>query len=154
MGTIWDTICLWLGKRKASSSSDDLKAMMEKMNRSAHNVATSFGVTLDYTDSSVQQVESILGKINEEFTKTRDESGLHGIALSFAAYIGEVIRQKGLGGKWSRDHPTLGENSFPFAWNGSELLLYGWCEKRIFDGPGDNVWSKYNAFVLNRVSPN
>jgi hypothetical protein len=129
----------------------EIEVLMQKMNQSAQKVASSFDVTLDYTDASVRNVERILGEIHAEFKKTRDESGLRGIALFFAAYLGEVIRRKGLGGSWSRNHPEFGGDTFPFAWNGSELFLYGWCQKRIFDGEQDDVWSKYYACVLEKL---
>ena len=124
---------------------------MQNMNRSAFEVASKFGVTLDYSDVSVEGVESILGQIHDDFTKKKDDKGMRGIALFFAAYLGEVIRHKGLGGSWSRNHPTIGENSFPFTWNGSELFLFGWCQKRIFDGKQDDIWLKYQALVLKKL---
>jgi len=121
---------------------------MQQMNASAHEVAANFDVTLDYSDDSIQNVESILGEIHENYMETKDDSGLRGIALFFAAYIGEVIRRKGLGGVWSRNHKLFGDDSFPFHWNGGDLFLYGWCEKRIFDGDGDDVCAKYQVCVL------
>ncbi len=129
----------------------DVETLMQQMNQSAFKVASSYGVALDYSDESVQGVESILGDFHNEFKKTKDDSGLRGIALFFAAYLGEVIRRKGLGGSWSRNHPTIGEDSFPFAWNGGDLFLYGWCQKRIFDGKEDDVWIKYRVCVLDKL---
>jgi hypothetical protein len=129
----------------------EVEALMQQMNQSAFKVASVFDVALDYSDESVNRVESILGKIHTEYMKTRDDSGLRGIALFFAAYLGEVIRRKGLGGTWSRNHPVFGDDSFPFAWNGGELFLYAWCQKRIFDGKQDNVWLKFGALVLEKL---
>lgn len=121
---------------------------MQQMNASAHEVASNFDVTLDYTDSSVDSVESILGQLHDLYKQTNDDSGLRGIALFYAAYLGEVIRRKGRGGTWSRNHPLVGESSFPFNWNGGDLFLFGWCLKRIFDGKADDVSFKYRASVL------
>ena len=129
----------------------DVEVLMQQMNQSAFKVASSFDVTLDYSDASIQSVESILGQIHSDYKKTKDDSGLRGIALFFAAYIGEVIRRKGFGGSWSRNHPVVGHDSFPFAWKGGDLFLYGWCQKRIFDGKQDDVWFKYRACVLEKL---
>jgi hypothetical protein len=129
----------------------DIENLMQQMNKSAFEVATSFKVKLDYTDASVQRVESILGQLHNEYMKTKDDSGLRGISLFFAAYIGEVIRRKLQGGTWSRNHPVVGDDSFPFNWNGSDLFLLAWCQKRIFDGELDDVWSKYRVCVLEKL---
>jgi hypothetical protein len=40
---------------------------------------------------------------------------------------------------------------FPFEWIGGDLFLYGWCQKRIFDGKEDNIWSKYQICVLEKL---
>jgi hypothetical protein len=140
----------WAAKMK-NKTPPDVEALMTQMNQSAFKVASSFNVALDYSDESVQAVESILGQIHTEYKKLQDDSGLRGIALFFAAYLGEVIRRKGLGGTWSRSHPVVGDDTFPFTWNGGDLFLYGWCQKRIFDGKQDDVWFKYQACVLMKV---
>lgn len=131
-----------------ATPAEDIEALMQQMNASAHDVASNFNKTLDYSDDSIQEVESILSQIHDHYNQSNDDSGLRGLALFFAAYIGEVIRRKGRGGSWSRNHAMIGNDSFPFSWNGGELFLYGWCLKRIFDGDSDNVWMKYRVCVL------
>lgn len=132
-------------------SNEDIETLMQEMNDSAHEVAAAFDVTLDYSDDSIRGVESILGQLHDEYVETGDDSGLRGIALFYAAYIGEVIRRKGLGGSWKRHHPEFGDNTFPFSWNGAELFPANWCEKRIFEGPQDDVVSKYQVLVLSNL---
>lgn len=127
----------------------DTDKLMLSMCGYALDVAKEFGIELDYSDASIKKVEKILGILHREYKETRDESGLRGLALFFAAYIGEVIKKKGLGGKWKRNHPEVGRESFPFFWRDGVLFLYGWCLKRIIDGPQDNVWIKYQSLVLN-----
>jgi hypothetical protein len=131
-----------------TSPLEDIEALMKEMNQSAFKVAASFDVTLDYSDASVRNVEQVLAELHQLFTETKDDSGLRGIALFFAAYIGETIRRKGRGGSWSRHHPVVGQDTFPFTWNGEDLFLFGWCQKRIFDGEQDDVWAKYRVCVL------
>jgi hypothetical protein len=129
----------------------DVEALMQQMKQSALKVASAFGMDLDYSDESVKKVESILGQIHAEYKKKTDDSGLRGIALFFAAYLGEVIRRKGLGGTWSRSHAELGEDTFPFSWSRGVLFLFAWRQKRIFDGEQDDVWFKYQACVLAKL---
>jgi len=50
---------------------------------------------------------------------------------------------------WKRDDPTVGEDSFPLHWNGTTIFPYGWCLKRILDGPADECRFKWQVFVLN-----
>lgn len=129
----------------------DVEKLMAEMNQFAFEVAATYRVKLDYSDASIRKVESILSEIHSVYKQTKDDDGLRGIALFFAAYIGEVIRKKGFGGTWSRHHPEVGEDSFPFHWNGADLFPYGWCLKRIFDGKQDNIWSKYQVCVLDML---
>ncbi len=134
-------------KRKA----EDIEAIMQEGVKQALELAKENGLKFDFSDESIKQVEKLLGQLHKEYKKTREEEGLFGLALMLAAYIGEVIRKKGLGGTWARNHPDFGEDSFPFHWRGGHLFLYGWCLKRILDGSGDNVWFKYQCLVLDKI---
>ena len=109
-----------------------------------------FGKRLDFSTDSIREVESILAAVHEEYVKTQNEEGLNGIALEFGAYIATTIQRNTGEGVLERDHPEFGEASFPFHFGGGTLFPYGWCVKRIFDGPADDIWSKYRALVLER----
>ncbi|MCX6148588.1 MAG: hypothetical protein NTW25_15245 [Candidatus Kapabacteria bacterium] len=86
--------------------------------------------------------------MNKEYQKTNKDDGLDGVALIFGFYIVEVIERNHGTGKMEQNH-EIGENTFPFYWNGSDLFPYGWCGKRIFDGEGDNVAVKYKLLILD-----
>jgi hypothetical protein len=129
-----------------------VEALMVDMKARAVEVARkAFNIELDYNDESVKQIEKILGKIHKDYKRTKNEEGLRGLALFFAAFIGEVIRRKGFGGKWQRHHPVIGDDTFPFQWRGKTLFLYAWCFKRIIEGKQDDVWIKYQTLVLNDI---
>ncbi len=83
--------------------------------------------------------------------KTRSDAGLNGAALEFAAYIVSVIQCHFPPAQWERDCPSFGVDTFPLHWRGASIYPYAWCQKRIFDGPGDNVWSKFDALVLGKA---
>lgn len=120
----------------------------------AESIASeNFGIRLDYSVDSIPQVERILGAFHEHFTKTRSDDGLNGIALGFAAYIVRVIQRNFGPATWERDCPSFGEDAFPLHWRGSSIYPYAWCQKRIFDGPADDVWFKFQAIVLGKARP-
>lgn len=133
------------------SEDPETEALMQEGAAQALEVAKDSGVTLDFSDKSIKEVEKILAECHREFKKLKSEEGFHGLSMMFGAYIGEVIRKKGFGGTWGRDPPQMGEASFPFYWRGQTLFLYAWCAKRIFDGSGDDVAFKYNVFVLEKL---
>jgi hypothetical protein len=103
----------------------------------------SFQVTLDYTPDSIKAVEKILGKLHEDYKKSKSMQGINGLAHAFGAYIGEVIRRTEPDVRWERDHESAGEKSYPLHWLGSVSFPCAWAYKRIVNGEEDNVWFKY-----------
>lgn len=134
----------------------DMKALRTEMCGLGEKVAGLFGVKLDYSDDSIKEVERILGELHDEYRRTGNDDGLRGIALEFAAYMVSVIERLHGPVDWQRDHETFGKDSFPLYWNGSTLFPYSWCQKRIFDGPGDDILAKWQVCVLakTRDAPN
>lgn len=112
-----------------------------------------FGTRLDYSVESVRQVERILGELHDEYQKTQSENGLNGIALEFSAYIVSIIQCHFGPAQWERDCPSFGEDAFPLHWRGSSIYPYAWCQKRIFDGPADDIWFKFQAIVIGKTPP-
>jgi hypothetical protein len=135
---------------KRSKEDEEFEAMMQEGVAQTLELAEENGVTLDFSDSSVEEVEKLLGECHEEYKKAESEDGFFGLAMMFAAYLGEVIKRKGSGGHWARNHPDMGEDSFPFYWGDQTLFLISWCAKRIFDGDEDDVAFKYKALVLDK----
>lgn len=137
--------------KKKKTQDDDAEALMQEGLEQTLELAKENGINLDFSDQSIKDVEKLLAECHREYKKTKNDEGFHGLALMFGAYIGEVIKKKGRGGRWARNHPDMGEDSFPFHWCGKDLFLRAWCAKRIFDGSGDNVWHKYQALVLDEL---
>ena len=100
-------------------------------------------ITLDYTPDSIRIVESILGKVHDQYVKNPDSVSARGLGTAYGAYVGEVIRRSEIGAKWERDDPVAGEKSYPLHWGGRISFPMTWCYKRIVNGPEDNVWNKY-----------
>ena len=125
--------------------------LRDKLAAFAVDIAAADEVRLDYSPRSIRKVEKILGKVHAGFKKSGDEDGLNGVAFNFAAYIIKVIESNYTAGVWARDHPQLGEETFPYNWQGQTLFPVAWCQKRIFDGKADNVWKKFKTLVLKNI---
>jgi hypothetical protein len=141
-------------QKKAQSSPEQtiLKLQVDLTNLALRIAKESFGIELDFSHASIKQVEMILSTIHLEYTRTKDDDGLNGIALEFGAYIITTIEKNTEKGRWERNHPQFGEATFPFYWHDATLFPYEWCRKRIFDGEADNVWTKYEVCVLSKVA--
>jgi hypothetical protein len=119
------------------------------LTRQALELAKEFRVDLDFSNDSIQRVEQILGEVHDHYMKSKDDTGLNGIAFQLGSYIATTIQRNFNEGLLSRDDPVIGEGTFPFAWRGGTIFPFAWCQKRIFDGPADNVHSKYRVLVLD-----
>jgi hypothetical protein len=98
---------------------------------------------LDWTDHSIQLLESILDVFNRDLTKTKptDEQVLR-FSKMWGSYLGEVYR-KNHGAIWGL--VTQGGHSFPGLQATSGTLFWPWgrVENRLRNGPEDNVWRYY-----------
>lgn len=102
---------------------NDMLTLRTKMCELAEQVARGFGVTLDYSERSVRDVERILGEIHTEYRRTKSEEGLQGLALEFGAYLVSVLEKHRGPVVWKRDHPDFGEDAFPLEWRGATYSL-------------------------------
>ena len=133
--------------------SPPMPQLKEQMSALAEKIASdAFGVKLDYSVDSLKDVERILGEIHEEYKQTGSEEGLQGIALEFGAYIVKIIERHFGPAEWLRDDATMGKDTFPLRWRETTLFPVAWCGKRIFDGPADDIVSKFDALVLRGAS--
>jgi hypothetical protein len=132
---------------------NDMAQLKAKLCELAEQIARDdFGTPLDYSVKSIQKVERILRAIHDEYCRTDSDDGLYGIALEFGAYLVAVIERHFGPAVWERDHPEFGKDAFPLRWRDSTLFPVEWCMKRMIDGPGDNVWSKFQVLVVKDAS--
>jgi hypothetical protein len=106
-------------------------------------------LTLDWTDRSIQTLESILGVFSRDLTKAKPtDEQIHGFSKMWGSYLGEVYR-KNYGA--TSGLVTHGDQSFPGLQADSGTLFWPWgrVAKRIRNGPEDNVWHYY----LNLTQP-
>jgi len=132
----------------------DLEELKDDMSKLAVRIADEgFGVKLDYSIESIKQAEKILGELHKAFKATKDDDGYTGIAFEFASYIVKVIEKNAGPVRWERDHPEMGPDSFPLYMGEEAIFPFGWCIKRLYDGPSDDIWTKFCVFVLKTDPP-
>jgi hypothetical protein len=126
--------------------------MMAWLANEAVGIAKKNGIQgMDYSIGSIKEAEQALGKLHEEYLRTKSEKGVEGLAVAFGAYVGECIRRESPGSHWERDHPIMGERSYPLYWKGGESFPCTWCYKRILNGPEDNICFKYQVLADSRA---
>ncbi|WP_298782764.1 hypothetical protein, partial [uncultured Polaribacter sp.] len=128
----------------------EFEKLRNKLVSLALQIGKSYNYNLDYSENSIKNVESILSEFHEDYKETGNEEGLLGISYEFGLYIVGVIEKNHGKGILKKDHKDFGENSYPFYWNEGTIFPCSWCYKRIFDGESDNVWTKYETFVIGK----
>ncbi len=132
---------------------EDVKELQKTLTDLALKLAKYYKIDLDFSVSSIEKVEEILSKISEDYQKTKNEEGIKGMALEMAAYTITVIEKNITVGKWERDSKEFGKDAFPYdLGDGNIIFPYAWSLKRIYDGEGDNVWSKFQTLVINKLA--
>ena len=124
--------------------------MRNKLVSLAVEIGKSYDFNLDFSENSIKNVEKILSEFHEDYKETGNEEGLLGISFEFGLYIVGVIEKNHGKGKLERNHQDFGEDSYPFYWKEGTLFPCSWCYKRIFDGESDNIWYKYETFVIEK----
>ena len=130
--------------------SNDLKEKQAKWCEVAERIALEQGsVKLDYSPDSIREVERVRAAIHSGYKTARYAEGLRGIAQEFAAYIVTVIQRHFGPAEWQTNCPSLGPETFPLQWRGTTIYPYIWCLRRLIEGPGDDVWAKFQSTVLD-----
>jgi len=103
-----------------------------------------FWLTLDWSDESVQHVETILAGLHSVIHEAKpSEDRVGDFAKAFGSYVGEVFR-KNHGAVWG--YVTLGDETSPGLRadrTGGEFWPWGKAYNRLKNGPEDNIWFYY-----------
>ncbi|HYL86325.1 MAG TPA: hypothetical protein VE263_19025 [Candidatus Angelobacter sp.] len=149
---------------QVDSAMTNAASLDEQMAVCAQEAATlardRYGITLDFSEASVKELESLLAGMHTSLPKAGDparpsDQWLTGVAVTFGAYLGEIFR-KNLGGKWMPQNPVA-PGSLP-ALNvlGNTLTPCRKVLKRILEGPAENVAFFYNGacqIIRERTPP-
>lgn len=141
-------------ERDQSITQDELLALMQQRAQEAVERASSeYLILLDFSPASVERVDEILGRLHERHAASEfSNEELTHESMTWGAYVGEVIK-KVRPGEWAQDSAVAGPFSLPIVYSdaeNSQSFPVGWCRKRIVNGDEDNIWIKFNFFVMQR----
>lgn len=97
---------------KSEVSPADQRMLLDRMQSLATKLVSfawnRFQLRLDYSDTSIAEVERILNELHTDFARKGldAKTEIEGLSHYFGAYIGEVLRRKH-GGLWRADIPSL-----------------------------------------------
>jgi len=102
-----------------------------------------YGVTLDFSEASVKQLETLLAGMHGGLPKLGDparpsDQWITSIAVTLGAYLGEILRRN-LGGTWLKQNPTAPGSLPVLNVHGNILTPCRKVLKRILEGSGENV---------------
>ena len=107
-----------------------------------------FHITLDWSDSSIQHIESVMDRFHREAAKARPTpEQVMQFAKMFGSYIGEVYR-KNHGATWGL--VELEGQRFPgLKAQASDTTFWPWgrARNRLVDGAENNVWHYYSELI-------
>ena len=107
-----------------------------------------FRITLDWSDASIQHLESVMDRFQRETAKARPTpEQVMQFAKMFGSYIGEVYR-KNHGASWGL--VEMDGQRFPgLKGQSSDTTFWPWgrARNRLVDGAENNVWHYYSALI-------
>jgi hypothetical protein len=138
---------------------NSISEMMEQYAADAVRLANEFGVSLDYSESSLEALERILDQLADKFpsseTEPRSEDPmqreLDSVSRIWGGYFGETIRRL-WGGEWGVEtYPGTIAPVISVDLGGAKLFPVMKIFRRLTKGDDENVWRFYQM-VRARVS--
>jgi len=143
----------------SSHSLNTISEMMEHYAADAVRLAPEFGVTLDYSESSLEALERILDQLADQLpsseTEPRSEDSmqkeLDSVSRIWGGYFGETIRRL-WGGEWGVEtYPGTIAPVISVDIGGAKLFPVMKIYRRLTKGEDENVWRFYQM-MRRRVS--
>ena len=107
-----------------------------------------FRITLDWSDASIQNIETVMDIFHRESAKARPSpEQVMQFAKMFGSYVGEVYR-KNHGATWGL--VEMDGQRFPgLKSTTSDTTFWPWgrARNRLVDGAENNVWHYYSALI-------
>ena len=137
----------------------DITTTMAAFAKAAVQFAAGFKKNLDYSEGSIQLVETICASLYEDIPKnffTRliqsgpSENKISQMAQMLGAYVGEVII-KHYGGNWALE--DVGSQGKTIVLNTGEIKIFPVAKlyKRLKNGAEDNVYHYYQVVTKDLV---
>jgi hypothetical protein len=101
--------------------------------------ARKFQSSLDYSENSLMELETILARLAGEMPL----DDMSETCKIWGSYLGEVVRRR-FGGEWSIEtYPGKQFATLTLNVNGNKLYPSIKVHRRLTEGDGDNVWTFY-----------
>jgi len=145
----------------ANAGTSAFKSMDEAMAATAEcavRMAAEAGIKLDYSNASIEAVEQQLAGFHDQLQASRidpkgnplpSEREFQTLCFYFGTYIAEVLKRT-YGGTWSNEsalHPGHDIPTFHVGVDRMEIWPQMKVEKRLRNGPEDNVWHYFQLTV-------
>lgn len=127
--------------------------MVRDFAQGAVDIARQFEITLDYSEDSLQQVESILGQLHNDLHHAPAASRpappptdqMEMMCKLWGGYFGEVVRRR-WGGEWTIEtYPGGNFATLTLTLPAGKIFPSIKVYRRLTEGEGDNVWKFYQS---------
>ena len=125
----------------------DLSAMMLAYAEQAVAAARDYQIRLDYSEESLQQVESILDRLQDPIpggaSAAPSDAETEDLCKVWGGYLGEVVRRR-WGGEWVLEtYPDGNFLTVALSVPGGKVFPSMKIYRRLSQGAAENVWSFY-----------
>jgi len=136
------TVCPVKLTRMETHSS--VSAMADAYAQKAVIIAREFNASLDYSENSLMELESILAQLALDLPPGGPSSDdLTEMCKMWGCYFGEVVRRR-FGGDWSIEtYPGKQFATLTLSVGGNRLFPSMKIHRRLTSGEADNVWTFY-----------
>lgn len=122
---------------------ESVNAMAGAYADQAVSIAREFKATLDYSENSVMELETIVGQLAQEMPDGAPSEELTEMCKLWGSYFGEVVRRR-FGGDWSIEtYPGKQFATLTLNVAGTKLFPSMKVHRRLTAGESDNLWSFY-----------
>ena len=122
---------------------DSVNAMASAYAAQAVTIAREFKATLDYSENSLMDLETIVGQLAHDMPGGAPSDELTEMCKLWGSYFGEVVRRR-FGGDWSIEtYPGKQFATLTLNVAGTKLFPSMKVHRRLTSGEGDNLWSFY-----------
>jgi hypothetical protein len=133
----------------------DFNSITEMMQSCAaeavHTAQERFGFVLDYSDKSVEFLETVLSGVGTTLDAGNEEAVENAVKL-WGAYLGEVVRRS-CGGAWDLiQYPGQAAAVPTLVIDGSQLYPLMKVYRRLTMGEAENVWQFYER-IRTKLCP-
>ena len=130
--------------------------MAQDFAQGAIDIARQFQVELDYSEASLESVESILARLHDELrggppgvsspdAVSPPAEQMEMMCKLWGGYFGEVVRRR-WGGEWSVEtYPGALFATLTLTIGSSKLFPSIKVYRRLTEGEADNIWNFYQA---------